>query len=435
VERKNRFRPATRRRRATGLAAVAVTAALAAGCGSRPGPALLAAPGQVRGVAAVEPAVSSRPYAAGDLRFGLDLLHLLCTQQPDQNIVLSPASLATSLGLAYLGAQGATARAIAGVLHLPPASGGVLLAGLQARERALRDLDGPGVTVADASQVWSDPKLIPLRSYLNAAATAYGAGLNRAPLLTDPARAAAQINAAVASVTRGHIRNLVSAPMLADVAWVLTDALYLKASWATPFESPQVTPAPFRTAAGVQVRAQYLTGGPFTSATLDGWTAVALPYRGGRLAMDALLPPPAQGSGSCPDAPATVISSLAASVAGSSAAAGTDVALPEVNLSTEAELGSALSKLGMGIAFTPAADFTGLSPQAQDIGTVVHAATLRVDAQGTVASAASAVTVMPLALRIVTTQVRFDRPYLLLVTDTQTSEPLFLARVANPDAP
>jgi hypothetical protein len=26
----------------------------------------------------------------------------------------------------------------------------------------------------------------------------------------------------------------------------------------------------------------------------------------------------------------------------------------------------------------------------------------------------------------------FDRPYLLLVTDTATGEPLFLARVANP---
>jgi serine protease inhibitor len=64
---------------------------------------------------------------------------------------------------------------------------------------------------------------------------------------------------------------------------------------------------------------------------------------------------------------------------------------------------------------------------------VVHAAMLRVDAQGTVASAASAVTVLPLAERIVTRQVQFDRPYLLLVTDTQTAEPLFLARVANPD--
>jgi serine protease inhibitor len=430
----NRARPAALRRLAAGLALAAVTATLAAGCGSRPGPALLAAPGQIRGVAAVEPAASPRPYAAGDLSFGLDLLHLLCTEQPDKNIVLSPASLATSLGLAYLGARGATARAIATVLHLPAASGGALLAGLQARERALGGLDGPGVTVAESSQVWSDPTLIPLRSYLNAAATGYDAGLRRVPLLTDPGAAAAQINAAIAAATRGHIRNLVSAPMLTGVGWVLTDALYLKALWATPLSPDQGTPGSFRTAAGPQVQAQYLTGGPFAAATIDGWTAVSLPYRGGRLAMDALLPPAAQGTG-CPDAPATVISLLAASVAGNGAAAGPAVALPEADLSTQADLNSALGQLGMGIAFTPAADFTGLSPQAQNIGTVVHAATLRVDAQGTVASAATAVTLVPMAARVTTPQVSFDRPYLLLVTDTQTSEPLFLARVANPDSP
>jgi serine protease inhibitor len=431
----NAAMPAMRRRRVAGLAVAAVTAALAVGCGSQSGPALLAAPGQVRGVASVEPAVSPRPYAAGDLRFGLALLHLLCTQQPEQNIVLSPANLATGLGLAYLGARGATARAIAAVLHLPAASGAARLAGLQARERAMSGLDGPGVTVAESSQVWSDPSLIPLRSYLNAVATGYGAGLRRVPLLTAPATAAAQINAAIAAATRGHIRNLVSAPMLAGAGWVLTDALYLKASWATPFEPDQGTPGSFRTAAGPQVRAQYLTGGAFASATMDGWTAVSLPYRGGRLAMDALLPPPAQGTGGCPDAPATVISSLAASVAGGGASAGTAIALPEVSLSTRDELASALGQLGMGIAFTPAADFTALSPEAQSIGGVVHAATLRVDAQGTVASAATAVTVVPVAEQLTTGEVSFDRPYLLLVTDTQTSEPLFLARVANPDSP
>jgi serine protease inhibitor len=431
----SRARRAAWRRLVAGFALAAVTATLAAGCGSRPGPALLAAPGQIRGVAAVEPAVSPQPYAVGDLRFGLDLLHLLCTEQPDQDIVLSPASLATSLGLAYLGARGATARAIATVLHLPAESGAALLAGLQARERALGGLDGPGVTVAESNQVWSDPTLIPLRSYLNAAATGYDAGLRRVPLLTDPGTAAAQINAAISAATRGHIRNLVSAPMLTGVGWVLTDALYLKALWATPFSPDQGTPGSFRTAAGPQVRAQYLTGGPFAAATMDGWTAVSLPYRGGRLAMDALLPPAAQGTAGCPDAPATVISSLAASVAGSGTAVGTAVALPEANLSTQTDLSSALGRLGMGIAFTPAADFTGLSPQAQNIGTVVHAATLRVDAQGTVASAATAVTLVPLAERVATAQVSFDRPYLLLVTDTQTSEPLFLARVANPESP
>ncbi len=46
-----------------------------------------------------------------------------------------------------------------------------------------------------------------------------------------------------------------------------------------------------------------------------------------------------------------------------------------------------LGSLGMGIAFGPYADFTGSSPKAGSIGLVVHAATLRVDEQGTVASA------------------------------------------------
>jgi serine protease inhibitor len=32
-------------------------------------------------------------------------------------------------------------------------------------------------------------------------------------------------------------------------------------------------------------------------------------------------------------------------------------------------------------------------------------------------------------------QVAFDRPYLMLVTDKATGEPLFLARVADPAAP
>jgi len=50
-----------------------------------------------------------------------------------------------------------------------------------------------------------------------------------------------------------------------------------------------------------------------------------------------------------------------------------------------------LTALGMGVAFTPAADFTALSPQACCIGLVRQAATLRVGEQGTVASAATAV--------------------------------------------
>lgn len=143
-------------------------------------------------------AVSPRPYGAADLTFGLDLLGARCRSQPRSNIVFSPASLATGLGLAYLGARGQTAAAMTRTLHLPTAGLRQAEAGMRARQAALGGLDAPGATLADGNRVWSDPSLLPLRSYLDAAATADHAGLSRVPLLSDPAKATQIINAAIA---------------------------------------------------------------------------------------------------------------------------------------------------------------------------------------------------------------------------------------------
>ena len=108
------------------------------------------------------------------------------------------------------------------------------------------------------------------------------------------------------------------------------------------------------------------------------------------------------------------------------------VALPKVDLATHVNMKPVLTELGMGVAFSPAADFTGLSSQACCIGLVEHAATLAIGEKGTVASAATAVGIKPTAGRVLPPQVLFDRPYLMLVTDRATGEPLFMARVANP---
>jgi serine protease inhibitor len=416
---------------------VAVAAAgglVAGGCGSGPA-GRPAGPAIVRGVAIIEPSVSPAPYGASDLAFGLDVLNAWCHQSPQANIVLSPASLASGLGMAYLGSGGSTARAVAAVLHLP-AAGAALEAGLQARARALRALDGPDVTVAEAGQLWTDPSLSTLRSYLDAIATGYGAGVGQVPLLTKPDQAASQINAAIASATRSHITNLLSAGSLQGVGWLLTDALYLDARWASPFQTAMTYPAQFTTAAGQREQAHYLHGGYFASATADGWTAVSLPYQGGRLAMIALLPPPVPGSGSagCPELPAAAVAAVTSRL-GSSGSGNTGVALPKVTLSSAANMMNLLSSLGMGVAFGPQADFTGISPQAGSIGLIVHAATLQVDEQGTVASAATAVGIGAAAAAPAPRTVVFDRPYVLLVTSIATGEPLFLARVADPDLP
>jgi serine protease inhibitor len=408
-----------------GVAAAVITVA---GCGSAAGgrPQPPAAP---RGVAATGLAATPRVLGAADTAFGLDLLGAWCRQDPEANIVFSPESLASGLGMAYLGARGSTAHAMAGVLHLP-AVGAALQAGLHARSEALRGLDGPGVTVAGSDRVWANPSLLPLRSYLGAVAAGYGASVGRAPLLTDPARAAQQIDAAIAAATRGHIPQLLGPDSLDGIAWVLTDALYLDADWATPFQASQTTPEPFTTAAGQQVSAKFMRGSGFRFTGAGGWTSVSLPYRGGKLTMTALLPP--LGSRGCPALSAATLQTIMAALAGRGSGL-TAIALPKVSLQSSESMNTLLTGLGMGIAFGPGADFGGLSPEACCIGLVQHAATLWVAEKGTVGSAATAVGVLPTAISAVPfPRVVCNRPYLLLVTATGGGEPLFLARVADP---
>ena len=409
-----------------GAAGAAVLALLVAGCGSNPVPP----PVMAHGVAVREPLVDPRPYGTADAAFGLDVLGAVCRSDPRANLVLSPSSLASGLGMAYLGARGGTARAMAGVLHLPAAGGQALEAGLQARSAALRGLSGPGVTLDASDQVWADPGLKTKRTYLNAVATGYDAGVALAPLLTDPEKATQEINQAIATATHGQIPRLLPGP-LSNIGWVLTDALYMHAAWATPFDPNETSPGPFTTSSGQRVTAQFMTGGKYNAVRVGGWTAVWLPYRGGKLGMEALLPP--AGPAGCTLPSAAALAAMTSRLTSSQPGALTrSVAFPKVNLAAQVSLKPMLTSLGMGVAFSPAADFTALSTQACCIGFVEHAATLDISEKGTVASAATAVGIEASAGRVLAPPVLFDRPYLMVVTDRATGEPLFMARVTDP---
>jgi serpin B len=422
-----------------GLAMLAMTV-VAGGCASASTTAV--PPGPVaRGVATVEPTANPRPLATADTAFGLDVLRQWCAQYPRRNLVFSPSTLATALGMAYLGARGTTAQVMAGVLHLPAVGGQTLAAELQARTKALSSLQSPGVTLAASDNVWADPTLPILRNYLNAVATGYDAGVTQAPFSTNAQQAADEINNSVAHATRGHITQLVTPQMLASIGWVLTSALYMDAVWATPFSPDATKPGPFTLTGGGQVTAKYLNGPGFRVATAGGWQAVSLPYKGGKLTMTALLPPTGAGSCALPGqaALATISAALSGSAGGSAGGSDTaDVSLPKVNLDTQGSVGDmapVLKALGMGQAFSSGADFSALSSRACCIGFVQQAATLQVGEKGTVAAAAAAVGMTPtMAIAAPPRTIAFNRPYLMLVTATATGEPLFLAKVANPTA-
>jgi serpin B len=168
------------------------------------------------------------------------------------------------------------------------------------------------------------------------------------------------------------------------------------------------------------------------AATASGWAATELRYRGGRLAMLALLPPASrpghlEAAGSCTVPHIAELGTLVHRLA--EPGGGHQIALPKVRLAGSEPLRQVLTGLGMGIAFSRRADFTGISPQTWRLGFVQHAATLSVEEKGAVATAATAAGLQPTALPM---PVIFDRPYLLIIRDSLTGEPLMMGWVANP---
>jgi len=414
---------------AAGLAAAACLLAACTGGAGTTDSSAAPGPTVARGVSYVEPAADPAPYGAADTAFGLDVLHAWCQADPDANLVFSPAALASALGLAYLGAKGPTATGMASVLHLPAQSRDALLAGLAARLAALRAVNGNGVTLAASDYVWADPALPPLKPYLDDVATGYGAGVGEAPFQTDPQLAAAEVNQAIARDTRGQIPKLVTPDLVAGMGWVLTSALYMDARWATPFDPAQTSGGTFTTQTGPAVTAQYMhSSRPVQWNAVDGWTGAWLSYQGDKLGMLAILPP--AGAGGCAVPAPSGLAALTRAVL-INQGLGAMIGLPKLDISSNASMDDELKSLGMAQAFGPSADFTALSPQAASIGFVQQAATLAVGEKGTVGAAAAAVGIMPVDA-FAGKELDFNRPYLLLVTDLQTGEPVFLAKVANP---
>jgi serpin B len=409
------------RHAAMALAAVASVAVLAGGCGqSRPA---AGAGGQVL-VGRVEPlhpsSMSPAQVTAAEDAFSLALFGRLCPSKPGANLLVSPESAAEALGMLDAGAKGPTAAAVGRLLRLPAWSPG-LVAALARHTDTLARLG----QLAVSNHLFEKSGDHPAQRVLDDLRTAYRAGVGVADFGDEPATTD-RINAIVARETHGLLPSLFPAPLPVSTRVVLTDALYLKARWRHPF--PGASPAPFRTAAGRVVQVPLMTSTvPVASyREAGGWQSATLPYVGGRLAAVALLPP-AQA------APCTVpaLSQWTALTAGTSTRTAA-VQLPRLHLSqTWDNLQSPLAAMGLPLS----GDYTGLGPADSQISEVVQHDAMDVTPAGTTAAASTGVAVGTAIRAQAPLTLRLTRPFLLLLEDTATHTPLFLALITDPSQP
>jgi len=107
--------------------------------------------------------------------------------------------------------------------------------------------------------------------------------------------------------------------------------------------------------------------------------------------------------------------------------------MPKFEFESDMSLVEILSAMGMPVAFSNSADFSGMDgTRSLYIGDVIHKAFVSVDENGTEAAAAIAVIMVGSAPMDPPPNFNIDRPFIFLIRDIETGSILFVGRVLNP---
>jgi serpin B len=428
------------------------------------------------------PPSAAKKAAAAVNAFGFDLYRRMLadgTLDPANGAVISPTSIALALAMARAGAKGETAAEMDAVLHTSgwdELGGGLnaLTQALASRDAMWSDEQGRPhelkLRIANAAFAQRDMQIE--QAYLDAIASAFGAGLRLLDYVANPEAARLLINAWVKRQTAGRIPELIPSGVIDRLTrLVLVNAIYLKANWEMEFGrqySDETTePRPFRRLDGssVTVPTMSLLGEqtvPYASGS--GWKATELRYLGANgstpLAMTLILPDDlgAFEQDLSPSRLAGVVAKLDAQrtrLTRVSYQPGNEpgnemgdcgtyayslhLLMPRFGIERNASLARPIEALGMPLAFdVERANFTGIAtlPDGLYISDVIHQANIDVDEKGTEAAAATAVMVAtggctgPIEAKEIT--LRLDRPFFFVLRDVETGAILFMGRVLDP---
>jgi len=370
----------------------------------------------------------------GNNAFAFDLYRALRDGgSSEENLFYSPYSISVALAMTYAGARGITEEQMAEVLHfdLPQAR---LHPALNALDLLLasrgQGTEDKRFQLHLVNALWGQTGYDFLPPFLDLLARNYGAGMRLLDFVRAPEASRTTINDWVSEETQNKIEELLPADAIdSATVLVLTNAIYFKAAWASPFDPQATREGTFYLLDGGEVNVPMMEQmSRFRYAEGDGVQAIELPYAGDEMSMVILLPAEGQFASFAGSLDAAWATTLLERLQPQQL----QLTMPQFTFESGFQLKRALSAMGMPQPFTSAADFSGMDgSQTLFIGDVYHKAFVAVDEEGTEAAAATAVT---MRRSMATAQVTVDRPFVFLIRDMESGAILFLGQVTDPSA-
>jgi len=373
----------------------------------------------------------------GNSGFGFDLYQAL--REEGGNLFFSPYSISLALAMTYAGARGETAQQMADTLHftlsqdrLHPAFNSLDIE-LSQRGEGAKGKDGEGFRLHIVNAIWGQEGYKFLSEFLDVLAENYGAGLRPLDFANAPEESRITINNWVSDQTEGRIEDLIPQGLIdALTRLVLTNAIYFNAAWQHPFNEDMTEDGPFYLLDGGEVTLPMMKQTEsFSYAEGDGYQAIELPYDGGELSMVILLPRAGQFETFEDSLDAQRVDAILKQLESRRVA----LTMPRFEFESSFGLKEALAAMGMPVAFSGDADFSGMTGNRDlYIADVIHKAFVSVDEAGTEAAAATAVVMRLTALPGTPVAVTVDRPFVFLIRDIETGAILFVGRMVAPSA-
>lgn len=356
--------------------------------------------------------------------FAFGLFQDIAAYDESDIVFISPLSASIALSMTAAGAEGATQEEMLRALGF----GGLSVKDLNAYNRGIIDLlssDPEGVELNVANSLWVSDQFTLKSRYIRTAGSEYSAMVSNLDF-SDPASPSV-INRWCAENTAGRIDKMIENIDPATQMYLL-NALYFKGMWTTSFDAANTRKEIFHgNRRDSEVEFMHRTAG-FPYYIGPEGALLELPYGEGSFVMDIFLP--AEGV-SAEEFASGLDGEALSTLTGLLQTDRIKVALPKFKAEYETSLNATLQRLGMRAAFTPSADFSGMSKESLMISEVKQKTFIEVNEEGSEAAAVTSVAVMRTSLAPEPLEFRVDRPFVFLIRERTSGTVLFLGLVRN----
>jgi serpin B len=361
-------------------------------------------------------------------KFAFDIFRLILENSDEsQNIIISPLSISCALSMTVNGADGATRDAILNALRVNGITPEEINAPYKDLTEVLLSVD-KRVIMSIANSVWTENDFAVKKSFTDILSNYYNAEAKSFDI--NDVTAPEKINEWISDKTNGLIKEMVD-KLNDNTVMLLINAIYFKGKWKLQFDPDDTSEKPFFKPSGNQSDVQMMKQTEdFSVYDGDGFMLAEFPYGQGNFVMDIILPDTKSGTGG-------IIPSLTGGAfAGWVNQLGereVNVSIPRFKYGYKKKLKEILTDMGMGIAFTDAADFTNIAETPPLlINDVTHQAFIETNEEGTEAAAATIVDIGVTSMPPPPLEFNADHSFLYIIREIETNSVIFMGRVADP---